>query len=89
MKKKLANRKGAPKAITITLHLTPKQVESLLAQLLEAEADWMDDPAFIHWLAKRDEQVSAELQKGDYATLEELQEKWMRRRKHQKRKATA
>jgi len=33
--------------------------------------------------------VSAELQKGDYATLEELQEKWMRRRKHQKRKATA
>jgi hypothetical protein len=41
----------------------------------------MDDPAFIRWLAKRNEQVSAELQKGEYATLEELQEKWARKKK--------
>ena len=29
-----------------------KAVESLLAQLAGAEAGWMDDPAFIRWLAK-------------------------------------
>jgi hypothetical protein len=79
VRKALADRKGAPKTITITLQLTPKQVESLLAQLAGAEADWMDDPAFIRWLAKRNEQVSAEPQKGEYATLEELQEKWARK----------
>jgi hypothetical protein len=79
VRKALADRKGAPRTITITLQLTPKQVESLLAQLAGAEADWMDDPAFIRWLAKRNEQVSAELQKGEYATLEELQEKWVRK----------
>jgi len=56
-----------------------KAVESLLAQLAGAEAGWMDDPAFIRWLAKRNEQVSAELQKGEYATLKELQEKWARK----------
>lgn len=81
--------KHKEQAISITLHLTPKQVEALLRQVTGAEeSDWMDDPRILRMLADRDRQVATELEAGQFATLTELQTRWAKRRKRPKKQST-
>ena len=82
--------KPKEQTIPITLHLTPEQVEALLRQVTGAEeSDWMDDPRILRMLADRDRQVAAEIQAGQFATLAELQARWIKRRKKAKKQATS
>ena len=37
------------------------------------EKDWMDDPAILELLAKREKEVAEQIKKGEFTTLKDLQ----------------
>jgi len=68
------------RAIPVTIYLTPGQIQEAYRQLVESEAqeDWMDDPAVLQMLARRERKVAEEVREGRFVTLPELQDKLMK-----------
>ena len=66
----------ARRAPKIPIFLTPDQIREAYSKLMETEGeDWMDDPAILGMLERRERDVMAEVKEGRFVTLEELQKK--------------
>ena len=65
------------RAIPVTIYLTPGQIREAYRELVESEVqeDWIDDPAVLQMLAKRERKVAKEVREGRFVTLPELQDK--------------
>ncbi len=65
------------KTIPVTIYLTAEQIQEAYRQLIEKEEqeDWINDPAILQMLAKREKKVAKEIKEGKFVTLPELQDK--------------
>ena len=63
----------ARRAPKIPIFLTPEQIREAYNKLMEAEGgDWMDDPAILGMLERREREVMKEVKDGNFVTLDEL-----------------
>ena len=68
--------KQKEKMIPVTIYLTPEQIREAYRQLgeKEEEEDWINDPAILEMLAKRERKVAKEIKEGKFVTLKEFQD---------------
>lgn len=66
--------KQKEKTIPVTIYLTAEQIQEAYRQLIEREEqeDWINDPAILQMLAKRENKVAREIREGKFVTLEEF-----------------